>query len=180
METAFFKYGHPTESMTGDERTSYAQNYYNSTMYDNTYETGYMADIVFIFLGTNDDLSEGSAERFAEAYVNFVGRILEVYGADTDIWVMQALSSSNNPNNPDSPRFDCMTTAFEALQAAYGDNINVIDFGTAPVEEWGIIDYVNPAPGSDKPDPTHPTSEGHVKLRNEIAALLQAKYTTAE
>ncbi len=170
MEDAFFKYGIPLDSMTGETRERYL-GYYTDPSLDVDYEAmAYKPDIVFIFLGTNDELGADDAERFTETYLEFVANIKAAYGDTVEIWAMQALTSSTNPNNPDSPRFDCIQAAADALEAEYGDTFNFIDQAT--VSSWGVeINYANN-------DPTHPTGNGYNTLTEKISALLDAYYNT--
>ncbi|MBQ8350443.1 MAG: hypothetical protein IJY20_00155 [Clostridia bacterium] len=169
MEDAFFKYGHPTDSWTGETRAKYL-NYYTDSSLNNTYETGYAPDIVFIFLGTNDELGKDTdATRFTEAYVQFVENILAVYGADTEIWALQALTNSQPTINEASPRFTCIRAAANALKAKYGDQINFIDYDV--IKTWGV---------QISSDNTHPTLAGYNTLTNEISAILKAFYEGKE
>jgi hypothetical protein len=165
MIDAFFKYGHPTESMTGETREKYL-NYYTDASFNNTYEAGYKPDIVFIFLGTNDELSkETDATRFTEAYVEFVDKIMEAYGEDTEIWAVQALTNSAATINEAHPRFTCIRAAANALKAKYGEQINFIDYDV--IKTWGV---------EISSDNTHPTGNGYTTLTEKIAAILKKHY----
>ncbi|MBQ8351767.1 MAG: hypothetical protein IJY20_06970 [Clostridia bacterium] len=166
MEDAFFKLGVPnTSGMPKDELNDYAENYYTEKM-DYNFEAGYTPDIVFIFLGTNDWLSSMKDEsRFVNAYAAFVEKILAVYGEDTQICVLQALTHSSMPNNEDHPRYQIIRSAAENLMLSFPDNVTFID--------RDIITTWNVEIGSDN---THPTGNGHTTLTEKIAALLQEYY----
>lgn len=160
MEDAFFKYGHPTDSMTGAMKERY-EGYYTDASLTNNYSAGYTPDIVFIFLGTNDQLAaETDATRFAAAYSSFVADILKVYGEDTDIWVMQALNTKN-----DAARRSCITKAVEVLQDTYGEQVQFLSGDT--LDSWNV---------SISTDGIHPNAAGYSTLTNEIIALLREYY----
>jgi hypothetical protein len=160
MEDAFFKLGIPnTAGMPKDELAYYAENYYTEKM-DYNFGAGYTPDAVFIFLGTNDQLT-GSAkdmERFAMAYLNFVDNIKRVYGEDTDIWVLQSLCT------PTEPRFECIRYAVEVLQSVHGDSIHFIDWDQ--IQNWNLTFS----------DHVHPTVEGHKIVTEELAKILNEFY----
>lgn len=160
MQDAFFRYGHPTDSMSGAMRERY-ENYYTDSSLRNSYQAGYTPDIVFIFLGTNDQLAaQTDADRFAAAYSSYVADILEAYGEDTDIWVMQALTQTN-----DSARRYCIEKAAEQLQTSYGEQVHFINGET--VDGWNV---------SISSDGTHPDANGYSTLTNQIIALLREHY----
>lgn len=166
MEDAFFKLGVANTAGTPkDELAYYAENYYTEKM-DNRFACGNTPDIVFIFLGTNDELvSLKEEERFVNTYVNFVKNILSVYGNDTQICVLQALTHSSLPNNENHPRYSIIRSAADALMLTYPENITFID--------RDIITTWNVEIGSDN---THPTAAGHATLTEKIAALLAEYY----
>ncbi len=165
MVDAFFKYGHPTDSWTGETRDKYL-NYYTDPSLNNTYEAGYTPDIVFIFLGTNDELGkETDVTRFTEAYLEFADKIMQVYGKDTEIWALQALTNSDATVNEAHPRFTCIRAAANALKAKYGEQINFIDYDV--IKTWNV---------KISSDNTHPTTNGYNTLTEKIAAILEKHY----
>lgn len=165
MEDAYFKLGFPDNSMTGDEREYYATKYYTEEL-DFNFQTGNTPDIVFIFLGTNDGVNaEKDIQRFVDAYDRFVSKILETYGMDTQICIMQALTSSSNPNNPDHARYHGVRAAANNLIDLYPDNVTFID--------WDIIETWNVEISSDT---THPTGNGYDTLTEKISELLLEYY----
>lgn len=166
MEDAFFKLGVANTAGTPkDELAYYAENYYTEKM-DNRFESGYTPDIVFIFLGTNDQLgSLNDTDRFVNTYVKFVGNILAAYGEDTQICILQALTHSSLPNNENHPRYEIIRSAAETLMLTYPNNINFID--------RDIITTWNVEIGSDT---THPTATGYTTLTEKISALLAEYY----
>ena len=165
MVDAFFKYGHPTDSWTGETRDKYL-NYYTDPSLNNTYEAGYTPDIVFIFLGTNDELGkETDVTRLTEAYLEFADKIMQVYGKDTEIWALQALTNSAATVNEAHPRFTCIRAAANALKAKYGEQINFIDYDV--IKTWNV------EIGSDN---THPTTNGYNTLTEKISAILKKHY----
>lgn len=165
MEDAFFKLAFPDESMTGEEREYYATKYYTEEL-DFNFATGNTPDIVFIFLGTNDGVNaDKDIQRFVDAYDRFVSKILETYGIDTQICIMQALSSSSNPNNPNHPRYHSIRAAANYLMELFPDNVSFID--------WDVIGTWNAEISSDN---THPTSKGYDTLTEKLAELLLEYY----
>lgn len=166
MEDAFFRLGIPQDSMSEEERAYYVKNYYDSEELCYNFESGNKPDIVFIFLGTNDELGQTSdATRFANAYVDFVRNILDVYGKDTQICVLQALSNSSAQPNEESPRYKCVRAAVSKLEELFAENIFFID--RDEILTWNV------EIGSDY---THPTSNGYDTLTEKIAALLKESY----
>ncbi len=166
MEDAFFKLGCPNTANTpAAELDYYAENYYTEKM-DYNFEAGYTPDIVFIFLGTNDGLSSMSDEaRFVNTYVDFVTKILNTYGEDTQICILQALTHSSLPNREDHPRYQIIRSAADTLMLTFPDNVTFID--------RDIITTWNVEIGSDN---THPTGNGHDTLTEKLSALLKEYY----
>lgn len=165
MEDAFFKLGYPDNGMQGAERELYAEKYFTEEL-DFNFATGNTPDIVFIFLGTNDEIgSMNDVQRFVDGYDRFVSKILETYGMDTQICILQALTSSSKPNNPNSPRFHAVRAAAENLIELFPDNVTFID--------WDLIETWNVEISSDT---THPTGNGYDTLTEKISELLQAYY----
>ena len=163
MEDAFFTYGYPTKDMTGDLKTKYA-GYYNAdgTVNDDFKidytDMAYKPDIVFIFLGTNDDGT--TKEKFGETYVKFVDDIKAAYGDEIDIWVLQSLCT------PTAARFENINYAVELLTAKYGDDIHFIDW--AEISTWGLTFS----------DHVHPDETGYAITVEKISAILDAHYNT--
>lgn len=165
MEDAFFKLGYPDNGMQGAERELYANKYFTEEL-DFNFATKNTPDIVFIFLGTNDEIgSMNDIQRFVDGYDRFVSKILETYGMDTQICILQALSSSSNPNNPNSPRFHAVRAAAENLIELFPNNVTFID--------WDLIETWNVEISSDT---THPTGNGYDTLTEKISELLLAYY----
>ncbi len=169
MEDAFFKLGIAQEYMTGAERELYA-NYYYGPQLDNQFTTGYNPDIVFIFLGTNDELgSVSDTQRFTSTYLSFVENILATYGAETQICVLQALTHSSLPNNEGHARYTVIRNAANALIEAYPENVTFIDRDI--ITTWNA--EITPPPADNY---THPTLNGYNTLTEKIAELMQEYY----
>ncbi|MBO5052119.1 MAG: hypothetical protein J6D31_07975 [Clostridia bacterium] len=162
MEDAFFKYGIPHDGMTGETRERYL-GYYTDPSLDVDYEAmAYKPDIVFIFLGTNDQLGnvENDKTRFANTYVEFVDHIKAAYGENTEIWVLQSLCT------PTEARFGCISYAVELLTAKYGDDIHFIDW--EEISTWGLTFQ----------DHVHPDGAGYAITVEKVSAILDAYYNT--
>ena len=174
MEDAFFKLGIPNKSFPAAgsaEFNDIAANYFTDK-YDYNFGTGYTPDIVFIFLGTNDlagSSTQTDINNFVAKYKEFVANILAVYGSDTKICAMQAISTSDASNMYDTnhPRYKAIAQAASELESLYGNNFNFIDAAT--VQSWGI--QFNAAA-----DATHPTGEGYDTLTTNIAKYLFTTY----
>lgn len=174
MEDAFFKLGIPNKSFPAAgsaEFNDIAANYFTDK-YDYNFGTGYTPDIVFIFLGTNDlagSSTETDINNFVAKYKEFVANILAVYGSDTKICAMQAISTSDASNmyNTDHPRYKAIAQAASELESLYGNNFNFIDAET--VQSFGI--QFNAAA-----DATHPTGDGYDTLTTNIAKYLFTTY----
>ncbi len=154
MEDAFFRLGYPVDADYYDDK------------YKIDYSSGNAPDIVFIFLGTNDELDPDSRpnakEDFVATYQRFVENIFGVYGEDTQIVILQALSTSGSSS---TFRYSCIRAAAENLINLYPDQVALID--REFIEEW------NPEISSDT---THPTQAGYDTLTQEIAAYLAEYY----
>ena len=169
MEDAYFKLGIPNKWSADDPRfEDVATNYYTEK-YDFNFATGNTPDIVFIFLGTND-ISAGSSaaaiQAFKNTYIAFVEKLLEMYGDDTKIVVMQSLSTSNTANMYDTshPRFVAIREIAEILTERYADNVYFLDENTHFA--WGV---------EISSDGTHPTADGYATLTQKIAQWLEKK-----
>jgi hypothetical protein len=170
MEDAFFKLGIPHQLSSTDPRfADYAENYFTEK-YDHDFNTGYTPDIVFIFLGTND-ISAGSSasaiQTFKDTYVAFVDKLINLYGDDTKIVVMQSLSTSSTANMYDvsHPRFVAIREVAAELQTLYPDNVKFLDENT--LFSWGV---------DISSDGTHPSTEGYATLSEKVAQWLQKKF----
>jgi lysophospholipase L1-like esterase len=146
-----------------------AANYYTEK-YDFNFATGYTPDIVFIFLGTNDlsmGSNKGDAATFANTYKAFVEKIFEVYGKETKICILQALttSSSSNLYDTSSMRHQGIERAVEMLTEEYPDNIHFIN--SSRIFTWGV---------DISSDGTHPSALGYETLTNQIANYLPKIY----
>ena len=174
MEDAFFKLGIPNKNFPAAgsaEFNDIAANYFTSK-YDYNFGTGYTPDIVFIFLGTNDlagSSTQTDINNFVAKYKEFVANILAVYGSDTKICAMQAISTSDASNMYDTnhPRYKAIAQAASELESLYGNNFNFIDAET--VQSFGI--QFNAAA-----DATHPTESGYDTLTTQIAKYLFTTY----
>ncbi|MBP3376247.1 MAG: SGNH/GDSL hydrolase family protein [Clostridia bacterium] len=170
MEDAFFKLGIPNKWDQSDPRFGdVAANYYTEK-YDFNFETGYTPDIVFIFLGTNDLVYTSHPsieEKFVETYKAFVAKIFELYGKDTEIVVMQALSTSNPTAlyDVDSSRYKTIRRVAEELTALYPDNVTFLDENT--LFSWGV---------DISPDNTHPSADGYATLSTKVAQWLKKTF----
>jgi hypothetical protein len=170
MEDAFFKLGIPNKMKSDDPRfADIAANYYTEK-YDFNFATGYTPDIVFIFLGTNDlsmGSNKGDAATFANTYKAFVEKIFEVYGKETKICILQALttSSSSNLYDTSSMRHQGIERAVEMLTEEYPDNIHFIN--SSRIFTWGV---------DISSDGTHPSALGYETLTNQIANYLPKIY----
>ena len=158
MESAFFKLGVPENSMTGAEQELYGNSYYTSKL-DHSFDSGNTPDIVFIFLGTNDELFQASsAKRFTKAYSEFIAKILKTYGKDTQIITMSAISGPDMIST-------CVGETGKALVEQYPDNVTFIDRAT--VDEWNI---------EISDDKIHPTDKGYDTLTTQITAFLKKMF----
>ncbi len=170
MESAFFKLGLAENVMTGTERELYANHYYDE---EGTlachFSSGNTPDIVFIFIGTNDQLQYENTDttRFVEAYVRFVRRILDVYGKDTQICIMNALTHSVPPaqNDENNGRYTGIRDAATAISGEFPNNIHFID--REDIISWNV------EIGSDN---CHPTGAGQATLTEKVGAFLQDVY----
>lgn len=163
MEDAFFKLGIPMQKpeISKEEFDYYTSRYYTDEL-DYNFNTGYTPDIVFIFLGTNDELtSDSDADRFTKAYLSFVERILEIYGNDTKVCILQALSHSSLPNDENHPRYTVIRTAARAIKQKYPQNITFIDRDI--VKGWNV---------EISSDTTHPSENGYNTLTKCISEFL--------
>ncbi len=163
MEDAFFKLGIPNKMKADDPRfADIAENYYTEK-YDFNFNTGNTPDIVFIFLGTNDlglSASQSTIDTFVNTYKSFVAKILDTYGEDTNIVIMQRLSTSNinDPNNTDSVRYNAIRQSASELSKLYPDNITFLDENT--LFSWGV---------DISADGTHPSADGYATLSAKVA-----------
>lgn len=155
MEDAFFKLGLPEDNMIGGaDEAAYTNEYMTGTALDNQYKSGNTPDIVFIFLGTNDNLNSATGDAaFTATYLRFVEKILATYGEDTQICIMNGLTSAN--------RKVCIRAAAEAIMEAHPDNVKFIDSDV--LDSWNV---------EISSDGTHPTSAGYDTLTTKIARLL--------
>ena len=172
MEDAFFKLGIPdagNPAQGSEEFNDIAENYFTDK-YNFKNEINNSPDIVFIFLGTND-LTTGSNENqvnaFVSSYKSFVANILEFYGEDTKICIMQALSTSDNKNliDKNNTRYKAIDRAAAELIELYPDNVTYIDSDT--VISWNA---------EISSDGTHPSTEGYATLTSCVAAFLDETY----
>ena len=170
MEDAFFKLGIPNKWSSTDPRFNDVAAHYYTEKYDFNFQTGNTPDIVFIFLGTNDmglTASQSVIDNFVATYKSFVAKILATYGADTEIVVMQALSTSNSsdPYNVDSARYTAIRRVASELKALYPDNVTFLDENT--LFSWGV---------DISSDGTHPSADGYATLSEKVAAWLAKKF----
>ena len=169
MESAFFKLGLAENDMVGEERELYANHYYDEAgTLECNFSSGNTPDIVFIFIGTNDRLTNATKfDDFVTAYVNFVARILQTYGEDTQICIMNALTHSVPPeqNDENNGRYTAIREAAIAIAGEFPDNIQFID--RKDIVSWGV---------EICSDNAHPNSRGQDTLTEKIAAFLQDIY----
>ena len=170
MEDAFFKLGIPNKWDQSDPRFSDVVANYYTEKYDFNFETGYTPDIVFVFLGTNDLVYASYPsieEKFVETYKAFVAKIFELYGKDTEIVVMQALSTSSPTAlyDVDSSRYKTIRRVAEELTALYPDNVTFLDENT--LFSWGV---------DISPDTTHPSADGYATLSTKISQWLKKTF----
>ncbi len=155
MEDAFFKLGHPEDSMSETDKIRYS-NYFNDDTLNFNFQTGNTPDVVFIFLGTNDGLTnESRRAEFVEHYTAFVDKILKAYGNKPQIFLMQALSASYEE------RYISINLAGQQIAEKHPTKVTFIDRNT--VDSWGV------EIGSDG---THPSAEGYATLAEQVAFYL--------
>ena len=166
MEDAFFKLGIPDEKMQGEERELYAANYFSSD-FDCSYESGNMPDVIFTFLGTNDELfSYSNHARFTENYIKFVEKIIKTYGEDIKIVVMQAISNgSRDPKDEEASYYYCIGAAGRELAKRFPNNVTFLDSDV--VLNWNV--EIN-LPNNDT---IHPTDSGYATLASSIGKTLE-------
>lgn len=156
MEDAFFKLGLPQDVMSDADKARYS-NYLDDATLNYNFQTGNTPDVVFIFLGTNDGLKNPSDRTsFVKHYSDFVDRILKAYDNKPQIFIMQALSASNQE------RYTSIDTAGRQIVEKHPENVTFIDRST--VDSWGV---------ELSSDYTHPTSEGYATLANAVAEYLR-------
>ena len=173
MEDAFFKLGIPHQLADTDPRfADYAENYFTEK-YDHDFNTGNTPDIVFIFLGTNDlgfTSGQGSIDKFKDRYKNFVANIFELYGDDTQIVVMQAVSTSKEGSdlyNTDCGRYEGIRQTADELIKLYPENVRFLDEDT--LLSWNV---------EISSDNTHPSANGYNTLSTKIAEWLDEEFVT--
>lgn len=155
MEDAFFKLGHPEDSMSETDKIRY-RNYFNDDTLNFNFQTGKTPDVVFIFLGTNDRLIDSSArEDFVKRYSDFVDNILKAYGNKPHIFIMQALSAKYEE------RYISINLAGTSIAEKHPNKVTFIDRNT--VDSWGV------EIGSDG---THPSAAGYATLAEQVAIYL--------
>ena len=172
MEDAFFKLGVPTFG-TGKiedcpEFENFAQNYF-TPKFDHDFATGNYPDIVFIFLGTNDltvDDPESACDAFIRSYREFVDKLLSLYGKDTQICIMQALTGGKGtPISTQSARVSAIIRAAEAIREDHPHNLHYVDHET--VASWNA---------EISEDTTHPSPAGYDTLTRAVAAYLGGEF----
>ena len=170
MEDAFFKLGIPHQLSSTDPRfADYAENYFTEK-YDHDFNTGNTPDIVFIFLGTNDlghGLNQTNIDKFKASYKNFVANIFKLYGNDTQIVVMQAVSTTNTNDlfNTNSGRYTGIRQTAQELMELYPNNVSFLDENT--LLSWNV---------EISSDGTHPSANGYKTLSTKIAEWLDANF----
>lgn len=170
MEDAYFKLGIPNKWTESDPRfADVAANYYTEK-YDFDFNTGNTPDIVFIFLGTNDlglSADENTINTFVSTYKSFVEKLLDIYGDETQIVIMQGLSTSNisDPYNVNSARYTAIRRVATELEEVHPDNITFLDENT--LFTWGV---------DISSDGTHPSTEGYATLSEKVAQWLEKKF----
>ena len=156
MEEAFFKLEIPTDSVGSlAEIKKYLKYHDEPEKFDYHFKTGYYPDIVFIFLGTNDKLDYPSEQDFTNRYNTFVSRILEVYGKNTKVYLMQGLNGTEG-------KYHCISAAANKIMSNYPENVFFIDRTT--VDSWGV---------EMSTDNLHPSDNGYSTLANSIIDYLK-------
>lgn len=168
MEEVFFKTVCPDDFLGYEDITELYHEWCRGDFDIDFDAMTYKPDIVFIFLGTNDDLYDscrplGYVESFVEHYVSFVGNIRRVYGEDTEFCILQGLTNSNG--GEDITRYEGIRRAVAALHKAYPGKIRFLDRDL--IESWQI---------DISPDGTHPSSLGYAQLTDVLAPLLLQMY----
>lgn len=165
MESAFFKLGSPDKRMPEEEQAEYAEKYF-TTAHDCKYQSGNTPDVIFTFLGTNDELHRATeAERFTEAYIAFVEKLIATYGNDIQIVVLQAISNGTvDPYEP-HPYYTCIRAAGEALEKQFPNNVTFIDRDV--IDLWNI---------EISDDAIHPTTTGYSTLATNIVETLKKTF----
>ena len=156
MEEAFFKLEIPTDSVGSlTEIKKYLKYHDEPEKFDYHFKTGYYPDIVFIFLGTNDGLDYPSEQDFTNRYNTFVSRILEVYGKNTKVYLMQGLNGTEG-------KYHCISAAANKIMSNYPENVFFVDRTT--VDSWGV---------EMSTDNLHPSDNGYSTLANSIIDYLK-------
>ena len=166
METAFFKLGIPDNKMQGEEWEQYAENYY-SEAYDCSYSSGNAPDVIFTFLGTNDELfSYNNHARFTENYIKFIEKIIATYGKDIKIVVMQAISNGGpDPKDDEASYYYCIGAAGRELAKRFPNNVTFLDSDV--VLNWNV---------EISDDRIHPTDSGYATLAENIGKTLESLF----
>lgn len=155
MEDAFFKLGHPEDSMSETDKIRY-KNYFNDDTLNFNFQTGNTPDVVFIFLGTNDGLTKSSRrEEFVQHYSDFVDKILKAYGNKPQIFIMQALSATHQE------RYTSIDLAGKTIAEKHPTKVTFIDRNT--VDSWGV---------EIGTDGTHPSAAGYATLAEQVSIYL--------
>ncbi len=156
MEHAFFRLGPPSDSMIGTaEEALYTTDYLLDTSpVKNLYQSGNTPDIVFIFLGTNDYLTDPYGDAaFTNTYCQFLDKITAVYGEDTQFCIMDALNGDT--------RRACIEAAYETIEEKHPGRVKFVDAAT--LDSWQV---------QISTDGIHPTAAGYTTLANKLAQLL--------
>lgn len=127
-------------------------------------------DIVFIFLGTDSidsDTTQAEVQAFANKYRSLVADVISRYGANTQIHLMQALSTSES-----DAMFDTNHIRYQAIELAmtYAKQLsnNVYVISSQTVKDWNIEFDTSKST-------TYPTEKGYEDLTCKIMPYVAQK-----
>jgi hypothetical protein len=146
------------------ERVGMESNYFqletpdvSSTFTPHSFTYDRKPDVIVIYLGVNDYLTEGSnfneenPEIFAEKYVNFVQRLRELY-PETPVVLLQC-------HLPDRTiRINAIADAYARMRENW-DNVSLVD-----ATSWNV---------DISSDGVHPSAEGYAQMAQRMTEILQ-------
>ncbi len=144
MELAFNRTHYPLV----DDVSAYGDYLDSDSDYKYNFNTGYHPDVVYIFLGTNDAIKvkdEEKEKHYIDTYKALVGNIMNIYGKDTQVILMNSITPGSSTN-----RHLVIREAAKQITDLYPNNISFIDSDL--ITKWGV------KPG---PDNTHPDEAGY-------------------
>ena len=132
--------------------------------------TGRTPDIVFIFLGTdaiNSATTQDEVNAFVNKYRDLVADVISKYGTNTQIHLMQAISTSEK-----SEMFDTNHIRYQAIELAmsYSKQLssNVYTLSSETIRGWNVEFDVTK-------DTTYPTENGYETLTCKIMPYIAEK-----